>query len=182
MNHRLGQHLPRIGGKYRFLRTLPDGSRQVGWRLWVLVFVLPAVFLAGALWLTFAELIFLDRAEAAQGEVVRVHDYESWDPWHGEATFYSPVFRYEFSDGSMTEASLGEASPERSYEVGSRHEILFDPTLKTDVQLNDFWFQWLLPLIIAAIGLITLLPSLGGAWWLLRWQRAAAAGNMGGKR
>lgn len=183
MNLWLSQHLPTIGGKnYFFLRTLPDGRRQVGWRLWVLIFVLPAVIFAGALWLAFIEMVFLDRAKSTQGEVVRVYDYESWDPWHGDATFYSPVFRYEFSDGSMTEASLGEASPAFNFAVGSSHEILFDSTRKTDLQLNDFWFHWLLPLVIAAVGVVMFLPSLGGAWLLLRWQRAGtvAKGNMGG--
>lgn len=174
MNLWLGQFLPFIGGKYYFLRTRPDGRRQVGWRMWVLIFVLPAVIFSSALWLAFVEMAFLDRAKATQGEVVRVYDHESWDPWHGEAAFYSPVFRYEFSDGTMTEASLGEASPERNYEVGSHHDILFDPTLKTDVKLNDFWFLWSLPLVISLVGLVALLPSLGGAWLLLRWQRGRA--------
>lgn len=62
--------------------------------------------------------------------------------------------------------------------------ILLDPTLKTDVKLDDFWFLWSLPLVITLIGVVALLPSLGGAWLLLRWRRggAAAAGNMRGER
>ena len=152
------------------LRT-KDGKREASARMWLLIFILPATFFLAAIWLAFVELSFQSRADVTEGEVMRLYEHESWDPWHGDAIFYSPVFRYRFSDGSYTQASLGEASPEFKFEIGSRHEILFDRTRKTDVKLNDMMFLWRLPLIIALFGLVALLPSLIATWFLLRWLR-----------
>ncbi|WP_323772064.1 DUF3592 domain-containing protein [Antarctobacter sp.] len=152
-------------------RTTPDGQRQVSWRVWVLIFVTPVLFLAAAALLAYDSVTFVSRAETATGEVVRVYEWEDWTPWQGTHTVYGPVFRYEFRDGEMTEASLGQSSAHWGFEIGSRHEILFNPATKDNVKLPAFEQLWALPLTIFAIGLITLIPSLFGAWRVRRWLR-----------
>ena len=114
---------------------------------------------------------FIAKAERTTGEVVQVYSWESWNPWDGETTDYSPVFRYLFSDGNPTEASTGQSSPNWNHEIGSKHNILFDPTIKTDVKQDNFEQLWALPVTIGAIGMVLLIPALIAAWFLLRWLR-----------
>lgn len=158
------------------LRTR-DGKREASWRAWLLIFLLPGLFAAAAVYLLFESLVFDSKAERTMGEVTRVYEWESWTPWTGDTIIYSPVFRYQFSDGSMTEASTGQSSPNWNFEIGSTHEILYLPDVKTDVKLNNFETLWALPLIIAGISLVTLLPSLLGAWLLLRWLRGGGSAS-----
>ena len=159
------------------LRTGPDGTRRASWRVWVLIFVTPVLFMLAAVVLTFESLVFLDRAERTTGEVVRVYEWEKWNPWEGTHTSYSPVFRYAFSDTETTEASTGQASSNWGFAVGSRHEILFRPDAKRDVKLDNFETLWALPLTIFAIGLVTLAPALLAASRVRRWLRGGTAGN-----
>lgn len=152
------------------LRTR-DGKREASWRMWFLIFLMPLAFFCAAVYLTFVSLVFDARAVTTNGEVVRVYKWEDWTPWDGTTTIYSPVFRYRFSDGEMTEASTGQSSPNWNFEVGSTHEILFLPGRKGDVKLNNFETLWAVPLIILAISAATLIPALLGALLLLRWLR-----------
>lgn len=154
-----------------FLRTGPDGRRQVSWRVWVLIFVLPALMIGAALLLAFESHSFVNGAQRTMGEVVRVYSWDSNNPWDGEHTAYSPVFRYTFAPGDITEASLGMKSANWNFPIGSRHEILFDPSQKGNVGLDSFEYLWAVPAIVGAIGLILLLPALVATAFVLRWLR-----------
>ena len=153
------------------LRTLPDGQRQVSWRVWVLIFVLPVLFIGTAVGLAVLSNKIVSEYQRATGEVVRVYDWPGYTPWDGETTDYSPVFRYEFRKGEMTEASTGQSSPNWNYEIGSHHEILFDPTQKIDVKQNSFEQLWALPTILGTIGGIFLIPALIAVLLVFRWKR-----------
>lgn len=157
------------------LRTTPDGRRQASWRVWVLIFVLPVLFLAAAALLALESQAFVARAERTTAEVVRVYAWEGWTPWDGATTDYSPVFRYRFSDGTMTEASTGQSSPNWNYEIGSRHEILYLPDRKADVRQDRFEQLWALPVTIGLIGLVCLAPALLAAARVRRWLRGGSA-------
>lgn len=159
------------------LRTGPDGKRQASWRVWVLIFVLPALFMMATAVLGFESLGFVDRAERTTGEVVRVYEWQKWNPWEGTHTSYGPVFRYEFSDDETTEASTGQASSNWGFEIGSRHDILFLPDVKGDVKLDNFETLWALPLTIFGIGLGTFIPALFAAWRVRRWLRGGPGGD-----
>ncbi len=158
------------------LRTR-DGKREASKRMWFLIFLLPVGFLCASIFLTFSSLVFYARAEPARGEVARVYEWEGWTPWTGETKIYSPVFRYQFSDGSQTEASTGQSSPNWNFEIGSTHEILYLPNHKDDVKLNNFETFWAAPAIITGITAAALLPSLLAATLLLRWLRGGAANS-----
>ncbi len=162
------------------LRTGPDGRRQASWRVWALIFLLPVVFLVGSTALAWDSYSFVARAERASGEVVRVYAWDGWNPWDGETKDYSPVFRYVFSDGKPTEASTGQSSPNWNFEIGSRHEIFFNPAYKDDVRLNNFEQLWALPASIAAIGLVLLIPAAIAAWFVRRWLQGGLAGRKAG--
>ncbi|RMF33944.1 MAG: DUF3592 domain-containing protein [Alphaproteobacteria bacterium] len=153
------------------MRTLPDGRRQISWRMWVLVFVAPVLMLAAAAFFALQSLIVVSSYQRTEGEVVRVYDWEGWNPLDGETRDYSPVFRYEFAPGDMTEASTGQSSPNWNFEIGSRHTILFDPAQKTDVKLPGFEQLWALPVTIGVLGAILVVPALLAAAALLRWKR-----------
>ncbi|SNS76589.1 DUF3592 domain-containing protein [Antarctobacter heliothermus] len=157
-------------------RTGPDGRRQVSWRVWLLIFVTPGLFGAAAALLAYDSLNFVSRAETTTGEVVRVYEWENWNPWEGSHTAYGPVFRYDFGGGDMTEASLGQSSSNWGFEIGSRHQILFRPDAKGNVKLPVFEHLWALPLTIFGLGLITLIPALFAAWRVRRWLRGGAGG------
>jgi len=156
------------------LRTREDGTREASWRMWLLIFVTPGLFLLAAGFLAFESLSFASGAKMTTGEVVRVYHWDGWNPWDGATVNHSPVFRYTFTDGSTTEASTGQSSPNWNFAEGSRHEILFRPGRKGDVKLNTFEALWALPLTILLIGLATLLPALIAATFLLRWLRGGA--------
>lgn len=153
------------------LRTNPDGKRHASWRIWVLIFLLPTLFLGAGLLLAWDTYGFISKAERTTGEVVKVYAWPSSTP--GAAKDYSPIMRYRFSDDDITEASTGQSSPNWNYAIGSKHEILFDPSVKSDVRLNNFEQLWALPVTIGGIGLVLLIPSLLGAFLVWRWLNGA---------
>lgn len=145
-------------------RTLPDGRRLVSRRLWILIWVAPALFvLAGAGMLAIEGWKHLTRVPT-EAEVVRVYD---WSP------LYGPVFRYTWSDGQPTEATSGTAYARR-FEVGERHVIRYDPARKTDVTLPG-WHNWLPGLIVGGIGAVLALPALWATRRIRRWQAVGTA-------
>jgi hypothetical protein len=152
------------------LRT-QNGKREASWRMWFLIFLLPIAFFTASALLVCSALFFVVNAERTTGKVVRIYEWEDKTPWSESKTTYSPVFRYELSDGSFTEASTGQSSPNWNFEVGSYHKILYLRGRKGEVKLDNFEALWALPLTIAGIAAASLFPSILGAMLLLRWLR-----------
>jgi hypothetical protein len=155
------------------LRTR-DGKREASWRMWFLIFLLPISFFCASAFLVTTALIFVANAERTTGEVTRIYEWEDTTPWSASKMTYSPVFRYEFPDGSLTEASTGQSSPNWNFEVGSIHEILYLPDRKANVKLDRFEALWALPSIVTGIAAAFLLPSILGAMLLRRWLRGGS--------
>ncbi|PHR96784.1 MAG: hypothetical protein COA78_28360 [Blastopirellula sp.] len=156
------------------LRTTADGRRLVSWRAWVLIFLLPSLVLGMAAILAMESFNIVSRYQRTTGEVVRVYDWPGANPWDGETTDYSPVFRYEFKPGEVTEASTGQSSSNWNHAIGSRHEILFDPSQKKVVKQDNFEQLWALPVTIGAIGGVLLIPALIAAAYVRRWRKGSA--------
>lgn len=152
-------------------RTLPDGTRQVSWRVWPLVFAVPGLFAGFAAFFAGERLVIASTWTRTEGEVVRVHARGGWTPWTGATTDYSPVFRYEFRPGETTEASTGQSSPNWNRAIGSRHPILFDPSQKGDVRQQSFELLWALPAARSALAALTLIPALVAMALIRRWRR-----------
>lgn len=155
---------------YYFVRER-DGRREVSWRVWLLIWLLPGLFGLAAAWLAFDTAVRLARYQPATGEVVRVYDWPDEAPWAGpDDRLYAPVFRYTWSDGAATEASAGLSRRAWNLPLGSRHAILFDPYRKADVMLPGP-HNWIVPGVIAAIALVLVAPAFYVHRRVRRWQR-----------
>ncbi len=155
------------------VRTDGNGRRLISWRLWVLIWVAPVLFgLAAVLMLGQAGYLRL-ASVPGEGEVVRVYAWEGETPFDRGRINYGPVFRYDWSDGQPTDASLGQSHPDWNFEIGSRHAIRYLPGVKANVMLPG-WHNWAAGLIILAIGAVLTLPALWATVRLRRWQRAGA--------
>lgn len=152
-----------------FLKETEEGRRLVSWRVWVLIWVAPALFA-----LAFAVLL----GEAAykrlatvpgEGEVVRVYAWEGETWFDRGVTNYAPVLSYDWTDGKPTEASTGMSHPGWNFEIGSRHMIRYFPGAKADLVLPGA-HNWSVAWVIGAIAAVLLLPALWGTWRLKKWQ------------
>lgn len=157
-------------------RELPDGRREVSWRPWVLIWVIPVLFL-GAAALFVAEATWkLMATTPTTGTVVQVY------AWPGETIFdrgvtnYGPVFEYAWSDGEMTRAGVGNSHPDWNFEVGSRHQILYFPGSKKNVVLPGP-HNWFVAAVIGGIGAVLLAPALFAAHRLRRWRNSGRVLN-----
>ena len=153
-------------------RTNPDGTRQVSWRLWVLVWVLPVVFALATIWLVLE--VFIVRASTVQttGTVTHVYKWENDAPrfiFPGDYV-YSPRYRYTWTDGTETEATAGRSHTEWNFEIGSRHQIRYDPDVKGDVTLVSPT-EWLVAKIIGLITICLTPLSLLLTLRIRRWLR-----------
>lgn len=158
----------------RFLwRTLPDGRREVSWRLWVLIWVAPSLFLGASVLMLGVESWRHLASVSGEGEVVRVYAWEGETIFDNGTTNYGPVFRYIWSDGQPTEASSGMSHPDWNFDIGSRHAIRWFKGAKRNVVLPGV-HNWLAGLIVGAIGLVLLLPALWATLRLRCWMRAGA--------
>jgi len=141
-----------------FQRVTGDGRCPVGWRVWVLIWVAPALFLAAALLLQGHEADRHQTMIATDGAVVRIHAREAETAFDRGEIHHAPVFRHTWTDGSETGANVRLRHAGRTFEVGSVHEIRHVPGVKTDVLLPGavhFAAGW----IIGAIGLVCALPA-----------------------
>ncbi len=157
-------------GDYFFVRSLDDGTRQIGWRLWVLIWVLPTLFLAAATLMLVYEGYRHATSVPTKGEVVRVYEWEGDTVFDRGVTNYGPVFRYTWTDGTETEATSGLSHPDFNFAIGSSHDIRYFADAKRNVVLPGM-HNWMAPLIILGIGVVTALPALWGTARLKRWQR-----------
>ncbi|MCO6382319.1 DUF3592 domain-containing protein [Oceanicola sp. 502str15] len=155
-----------------FIRTRHDGHREISWRAWTLIWVVPVLFLGAAALTALQALTAPWGKVEAVGEVVELREYEGWSPLEGEVTNYAPSFRYTRGDGREVTASAGMSHSEWNFPVGSRKTILYDPDTNGDVYLPGPW-HWILPGALAALGLATALPALILSLVLLRWRARA---------
>ena len=156
-------------------RTNADGSRQVSWRAWVLVWVLPAVFAAATLWLVIE--VYLVRAQTVEttGTVTHVYTWENDAPqfiFPGAHT-YSPRYQYTWTDGTQTEATAGRSHTTWDFEIGSEHAIRYYPDRKDDVVLVGPT-EWLVAQIIGLMTLCVIPVSMLVSLRIRRWLRGGA--------
>lgn len=164
------QPLRLLASQPYFARTLPDGRRQVSWRTWLLVWLVPGTFALAALGLVAEAAVKLHATVPATGTVVRVYDWPSTAPWNRGTPEYAPVFRYVWSDETETEASVGMRHPDWNFAIGSEHPILYFPGAKRDLVLPGP-HNWAVAKAIGAIAAVTAVPALLGHRRLRRWQR-----------
>ena len=158
----------------QYLWTDGQGGRHVGWRVWLLLWLLPGLFAVATLILggiAVQQGLLWQRGEAY---VRQVYAWEGDTPFDRGVMQYSPVLCYVWTDGAETCATPGQRHRDWNFAVGSRHAVLFDPSERGAVRLAGAGQQWLLALAIGAIGLGTALVALYGHVRLRRWQRGGA--------
>ncbi|MDJ0628851.1 MAG: hypothetical protein QNJ44_11375 [Rhodobacter sp.] len=156
-----------------FWRTLPDGRREVSWRVWVLIWVAPVLFLIAGAGMLLIEGYRHLASTPATGEVVRVYAWEGETVFDRGTTNYGPVFRYLWSDGQPTEATSGMSHPEWNFDIGSTHDIRYFPGRKANVVFPGP-HNWYAGLIVGAIGLVLSVPALWASLRIRRWLGAGA--------
>lgn len=153
-------------------RTTKTGQRQVSWRLWVLIWVTPVLFALASAGLLGEAAYKLLATEETEGRIVRVYAWDGETIFDRGTTHYGPVFRYVWSDGNPTEASVGMSHRDWNFDIGSRHQIRYFPGRKTNVVIPGP-HNWAVLLMIGAITLMTAVP----AWWatrrIRRWRATA---------
>lgn len=159
------------GDKF-LLRTNPDGSREISWRVWVLTWVVPLCFLGGALCVALFTLYQQSVTEVTTGTVVKVYEWDNDAPqmFYPGDKVYSPLYRYVWTDGTETEATAGTSHTKWNFPVGSEHTIRYYPDRKDDVILVDDT-EWLVAQVVGLIGVLLVPLSLLITLRLRRWQR-----------
>lgn len=152
-----------------FLFAEEGGRRIVSWRVWLFVWIVPALFALSALVMAGEVAWRLSQMERGEGEVSFVYS------WPGETLFnrgtmnYAPVFIYRV-DGEEIRASTWMADPDWDFPLGSQHEILYDPRGALDVMLPGPK-NWAVPRVVAMIALGFAIPALLLHGLVRRWQR-----------
>jgi len=159
----------------QYLWTDAQGVRHVGWRVWLFLWIFPALFTAATLFLGGIGLLQTVGWERGEASVRQVYAWEGTTPFDRGVMQYAPVLCYVWTDGAETCATPGMRHRDWNFEVGSRHAVLFDPDQRGQVRLAQVGQQAMLPLVIGGIALGTGLIALYGHVRLRRWQRGGAA-------
>ncbi|MCU4652147.1 DUF3592 domain-containing protein [Roseibacterium sp. SDUM158016] len=158
----------------QYLWTDAQGQRHVGWRVWLLLWVFPALFAVATLLLGGVALVQTLGWERGEAYVRQVYAWEGETPFDRGVVQYSPVLCYVWTDGAETCATPGQRHRDWNFEVGSRHAVLYDPSERGQLRLAEVGQQRMLPLAIGGIALGTALLALLGHVRLRRWQRGGA--------
>jgi hypothetical protein len=158
----------------QYLWTDMQGRRHVGWRVWLLLWVFPALFAVATLLLGSVALVQTFGWERGEAYVRQVYAWEGETPFDRGVMQYSPVLCYVWTDGAETCATPGQRHRDWNFEVGSLHAVLYDPSERGQVRLAEVGQQRMLPLAIGGIALGTALLALFGHVRLRRWQRGEA--------
>jgi len=144
--------------------SLPWYATIDEWRFRVAIFAMPVLFLLASIFFAAESGWFLLNAETTEGEVVRVYEWDSGNPFDGDKV-YGPVIRYTWTDGKPTEASLGVSHSDWNFPLESKRIIHFNPRQKDNVRLPGFFFNWALPSILLGLAVLSLFPM----WLLWSW-------------
>ena len=104
------------------------------WQKRALIWTVPVVSLAvGALVLGHEGWRHMT-SRPIEAEVVRVYEWQDDGLFGiGAGPVYSPLWRYRWSDGNLTDATAGLSHPGWNFPVGTRAEIRYFPNRKGDV-------------------------------------------------
>lgn len=155
-------------GEYFFLRV-HQGERQISWRVWVLVWLLPVFMLAGGVVELSLRLWQYKGAVPVTGTVERVYEWDNDIPFSDAPAIYAPVFSYTEPDGRETGASSDMADPSLNFEIGSQHDILVFPGRDRDVIVPGP-HNFKAGKVVLALGVALCLPALLMSWVLWRWR------------
>ncbi len=160
--------------KRQYLSVELDGTRHAGWRVWFLIWLTPAAFLIATVLFVMVSLFQMATFTRTEAVVERVYSWEGDTPFDRGVEQYSPVMCYTWTDGTGTCATPGMRHRDWNFEVGSTHEILFNPNRKANVVIPGFSQQWGLQTALAVITLVFGLVALYLHSRVRRWLRGGA--------
>lgn len=150
-----------------FFRKSASGQTVPTWGTKLLIWIMPVLFLgAGMGWLASSHS-WVANARAAEAVVTAV---ATMDTAGNDPVYYIPEFEFALEDGSKATAKLGLASPDFNFEIGSKHEILYDPVAGGPVRFPGFAFNYFGATLVLAMSAMFALVSL--VLWL--WVKAIA--------
>jgi hypothetical protein len=94
---------------------------------------------------------FLATAREARAEVVGM------DERHGgnsQSRSYHPILRYRTQEGVTKELISPVGSNPPRYKKGDSVAVLYDPAKPDDMRIHSFGSVWIVPLILAFVGVI----------------------------
>jgi len=152
-------------GGFFFRRTVGNTTVPT-WPLKILVWMMPVIFIGIGFGWFISGYLWVSNAAEAIGTVTKISTHST----EGGQALYIPEFSYIWTDGSHALGTLGLASPDFNLEIGSQHNILFDPTLKGTLRFPGIAFNYFGAIVILIIGAMFTLISL--VLWL--WVKAIA--------
>lgn len=94
---------------------------------------------------------FLSAAREARAEVVGM------DERHGgssQSRAYHPILRYRTQEGVTKEIVSSVGSNPPRYKKGDTVAVLYDPANPDDMRIHSFGSVWIVPMILAFVGVI----------------------------
>ncbi len=149
-----------------FFRKTVGNITVPTWKTKLLVWMMPAMFLAVALMFLLSSFMWVLNATETTGTVTDVYEWAADETVENGLVLYGPEFEYVWTDGSLTKGALGLSSPDYNFEIGSQHRILFDPEVKGNVRFSGFMFNYLLGTIILSVAAMFGLISLVLWFWI----------------
>jgi len=133
-------------------------------KYWSIIFVFVGLGALVGTYFTYRDTrTFIETASRADGEVVELLEEDSDD-----STVYRPVIRFQSTSSDRSFEFAGEiASSPPSYDVGEHVTVLYDPATPAEAQIEGFFNQWLLVLILGILGVVCSLMGLAGGLYLL---------------
>lgn len=151
-------------------RANADGTRQVSWRLWVLIWVTPVAMAAAAVYLVIEVLYQQEKMVETDGTVTHVYVWDNDAPqiFYPGDKIYSPRYSYVWTDGIETEATAGASHTDWNFDIGSKHRIRYWPDQKGDVVLVGP-SEWWVARVIAWLAALLVAPALIATFFTRRW-------------
>ncbi len=157
----------------QYIHTAADGTRHVGWRTWLLLWLLPAGFALGATVSFVGEAWRQQAGQLVEAEVVQVYRWEGTGPFDRGQAQYTPVLRFTDATGQERLLTPAMRHPGWNFPIGSRLMVRHVPgdghvTVPGTAGYGVAAVVGLIALAFAAIALPLHLR-------LRRWQRGGGA-------
>jgi len=140
----------RIGFGTRRRRDKPADAEPAGRRgklIPAILLLIPLGFALLGVWLLVDAVRFIGVAVPSEGKVISVEADSS-----GDGVTYTPTIRYTGQDGVTRDAPTHVSSSGYDYRLGTRVDILYDPSEPDEVRIDSVVSLWALPLGFTILG------------------------------
>lgn len=169
----IARRLFRLSLARQYAWTDPEtGRRSIGWRLWLLIWLLPGLMALGAAFLAAEALLDSHDLRWTEGEVVQVYSWPGETFMDRDKTNHSPVIRFTLPDGTERRLTPGMSHPDWNHPPGTVLRIGHRPDPQK-VWLPGF-HNWAAAAVVAGLSLALALPAGLAHLRARRWLRGGA--------